>query len=213
MKQIFIFDLDGTLYPRSNGLYFAMSSLIRDWFKNQLNISDTNADRFFDDLRRTHPSALEAIQEYGLSLPSFHSYVFGKLNPDAYLVENKRLQLMLGGLAGDKFIVTLSSREYSERVLRVLGISHCFSEIYNPGTNWHTSLKIDIYEEIRKNCGLFPGEICIVGDNYEVDLETAYNKGYRCVLLSGKKGKIQTIRNIENLDTTKIKAKNRKAVL
>jgi FMN phosphatase YigB (HAD superfamily) len=176
-----------------------MSALIQGWFKSQLRISDECADRFFETLRHTYPSALEAIKEYGLSLKSFHRCVFGNLNPSLYLKEDKNLQWIFSRLPGNKFLVTLSSRDYSERVLGVLGVRQHFSGIYNPGVNWHTCRKIDAYEAIRLKCGLLPSEVCIVGDNYEVDLKSARLERYLCVLLSDSDGEVPTIKNIEKL--------------
>ena len=199
MIRAFIFDLDGTLYPRSNSLYCAMSALIRNWCKSQLRISDEDAGRFFEVLKHAYPSALEAIQEYGLSLKSFHECVFGNLNPSVYLKEDKNLQWIFSKLSGKKFLVTLSSREYSKRVLGVLGVRQRFSGIYNPGVNWHTCRKVDAYEAIRLKCRLIPSEVCIVGDNYEVDLKVAHAEGYQCVLLSDSDGEVPTIKSIEKL--------------
>jgi FMN phosphatase YigB (HAD superfamily) len=176
-----------------------MSALIRNWFKSQLRISDECADRFFETLRYTYPSALEAIEEYGLSLKSFHRCVFGNLKPNLHLKKDKNLQRTFSKLLGKKFLVTLSSEEYSKRMLEVLGVGQHFSGIYNPGVNWHTCRKVDVYEAIRHEYGLFPSEICIVGDNYVVDLEAAYKEGYVCVLLSDSHGGVIAINSIEKL--------------
>jgi len=190
MIRAFIFDLDGTLYPKSCLLYFEMSRLIKNWFLIQLKIGEREAVEFFDGLKLAYPNALEAIQAYGLSLPSFHRFVFGGLSPDEHLREDREIQRLLSILSGQKFLVTFSSHDYSLRVLRVIGVDQFFSEIYNPGVNWFTCQKIDAYETIRIKYGLRPEEICIVGDNYEVDLRRAKEMGYGCVLISEGREKV-----------------------
>jgi FMN phosphatase YigB (HAD superfamily) len=194
-----IFDLDGTLYQRSNMLYKKMSLLIRQWFINQLNIPHGEEDIFFEKLRVSYPSALEAIEKFGLSIYSFHDCVFDKLEPELYLSKDDRLIEILSILSGNKFLVTLSSQNHYEKVLNILGIQGFFKEIYNPGIKWQTCHKIDVYNTICKKYDYAPDEVCVVGDNYIVDLKDAHDKGYLCVLVNEVNGVIHTIQNINLL--------------
>src|SRR3989344_4050516 len=184
MIKAFIFDLDGTLYPKTNALYREMSSLIRQWFQNQLYIRDEDMERYYERLNRTHPSPLGAIHALGLSLVSFHREVFGRLAPERHLVEDTLLQEVFSRLSGEKFIVTLSSRQHALKVLDTLRVSQYFSDIVVQGVNWRTRSKLDAYEAIRKSNKWLPSEMCVVGDDPAVDLKEAYTVGYRCVAVS-----------------------------
>lgn len=75
-----------------------------------------------------------------------------------------------------------------------------FSEIYIPDVNWYTYRKIDVYDMICKKYNLLPNEICVIGDDYIVDLEDACGKGYMCVLINNVCNKeIKSIQNINSL--------------
>ena len=185
MIKAFIFDLDGTLYPRTSPLFLSMSSLMKQWFQKQLQISDDKVDEWYEWQKTEYPTPLKAIQAFGLSIVSFHRDVFGDLNPELHLEKDARLQEILSRLVGDKFVVTLSQYEHAIKVLEALGVRSCFTDILVHGRNWHTNSKLDAYEEIRKLKGLAPAEICVVGDNPRIDLLEASEKGYKCVAISG----------------------------
>ncbi|PIS35008.1 MAG: hypothetical protein COT36_04635 [Parcubacteria group bacterium CG08_land_8_20_14_0_20_38_56] len=198
MKKIvaIIFDLDGTLYPRNSPLYQSMSLLIRQWFRIQLGTDDTD---HYERMKRMYPSPLEAIQVFELDIASFHKDVFDRLNPELYLTENTKLQNLLELLPGKKFVVTLSSYKYAERVLKILGVRHFFSDIIVNSGSWHTSTKIDAYETIRQTNNWKPTEIYVVGDDPYVDLQDAYVAGYRCINVSDSI-KLLGITTINTLD-------------
>lgn len=204
MIQTFIFDLDGTLYPKNSDLYLIMSSLITKWFKTYLKVSNDDFIEFYENMKQNYPNPLEAIQVFGLSTASYYQEVFKGINPKHYLLEDVDVKYTLSRLLGKKFLVTLSSRGHAEKVLQALSVNQYFSEIYNPGVNWHTYHKIDVYEKIRKECKLSANEICVIGDDYAVDIETAKNAGYSCVLVSKNKHMtvptISTIRQLLSLN-------------
>ena len=89
MIKAIIFDLDGTLYPRTSSLYLSMSSSIRWWFQSQLEMDDTSFNRYFEQMKVAYPNPLGAIRALGLSLHFFHGLVFGRLNPEDHLFRMK----------------------------------------------------------------------------------------------------------------------------
>jgi len=201
MIKAYIFDLDGTLHSRTGSLYKAMSSRIKWWFHHHLHLGDIDMDKYIDELKKRYPAPFEAMQAFGLSIDSFHQEVFSELRPEEHLVAEEALRIGLLGLSGEKFLVTLASRDYASRVLRTLGIEELFSEVFTYGANWNTRNKFDAYEEIRLTRGLEASEVCVVGDNYQVDLRDAKDKGYYCVEISerGPNMDAQILRSVANL--------------
>lgn len=185
MIKAIIFDLDGTLYPRTGSLYQSMSALIRQWFQRQLRMSDSDFDDYYEQMKFVHPSPLGAIHALGLNVASFHHEVFGMLDPKAHLVPDENLRRMLEGLSAKKFVVTLASREHVINVLEALGAGFCFSGVIVPGKEWATTVKLDAYETIRQKGGWEREEICVVGDDPRIDILEACAAGYRCVAVSG----------------------------
>lgn len=199
MIQAFAFDLDGTLYSKDSNLYRAMSLSIANWFKSQLNISG-DFENFYRKMKCDYPSLLEAIQAFDLSIASFHREVFDHMQQHHYQLEESGISHTFSGLAGRKFLVTLSSPGHAAKVLQALNVVQHFSGFFHPGINWNTNNKIDAYEAIRGYYRWSPEEICVVGDNYEVDLEAAQKVGYRCVLVSSTEHmRVPTIGNFQQL--------------
>ena len=186
MIKAFIFDLDGTVYPRKSPLFAAMSLRMKRWFQGQVGIGDDDLDAWYEWQKTEYPTPLSGVQAFGLSASAFHEEVFGQLNPEQYLSVDTELQGMLSRLPGRKFIVTLSQHDYAARVLQALGIRQYFPEILVHGRDWQTTSKLDAYEAIRKVYGLVPAEICVVGDNPRIDLMEAAKAGYRSVAVSAE---------------------------
>lgn len=184
MNQAFIFDLDGTLYPRDSEFYRIMSARIRQWFKEQLAIHDEDMDAYYEWMRRTYPNPFDAIDSLGLSVITYHVNVFDELKPEKYFMEDLVLREALESLSGAKFVVTQSSHGHAVRMLKALGVYHCFSDIYVRNVNWHTSKKLDAYDAIVLKYGLEPKTTIVVGDNPVIDLQAALAAGYRCIAIS-----------------------------
>ena len=196
--KVCVFDLDGTLYPGTSTLYQAMSLQIRSWFQTQLRIADSDMEGFYEEMKSTYPNPLDAMAAYDLSVASYHERVFSSLDPVMYLREDLSLQLSFEQLSTRNYVVTLSSQEHARRVLASLGIAHQIVEVVSPGTNWNTTKKFDAYNAIRENEQCALSEVCIVGDNLQVDLEDAAKAGYLCLLLSSQSNS-PLVRNIGSI--------------
>lgn len=198
-----IFDLDGTLYPRTSSLYQSMSASIRRWFQNQLRMNDSDFGNYFEQMKLAYPSPLEAIQVLGFSVDSFHSEVFGGLHPKQHLAPDQKLRLMLNSLPVEKFIVTLASHEHVVNVLKALDVESCFSDIIVPGSGWDTTSKFGAYEVVRKQGGWKTEDVYIVGDDIRIDLMEACAAGYRCISVFGgaQWPDVERIESIYELET------------
>ncbi len=202
MLKAFIFDLDGTLYPRANPLYRAMSSLSKAWFQSQLEISDDRLEWFYEQLQELYPSPLQAIRAYQLSTLSYHQGVFDRLAPERFLVRDECVRHALENLKGNRFLVTLAPRSYAIRALDALGLRDLFAEICAPGPSWGKDKKIDAYHGISQTRRLIPTEVCVIGDDIRIDLQEAFVAGYRCILVAEhKSSEIVTVSEISQINT------------
>ena len=168
--ETYIFDQDGTLYQRGTPLGQALSNDTRDWLLAKITPVIS-----FDELRRRFPNFTDALDHYGLNLPQWQTEVCDPLSekmscliePDPSLVD------FLDSLAGSKYLVTLSSAQFTHALLQVLGIGGHFKRVFN----LNSKDKGLAYAEIQGVEGVDPQKIGVFGDNEDIDLNPARRQG------------------------------------
>ncbi len=206
--KAYIFDLDGTLYPRTNPVYSEMSNKIKKWFKSQLGFED-NEEKQFDLLKLNYEHPLQAVIKLDLSADDFNQQIYGKLQKNDHLFIDHALIKIISNLSGLKFVVSVSTKQHTLESLNLLGLTNLFDGIYNPNPDWNGNKKIEIYESIRMKYGLHAFAVCVIGDTFELDLKDALDVGYKCCLISEFKYKgvtnIQSVSRLTNslFNTTK----------
>ena len=130
VPRVWFFDLDGTLYTPTEGLWPAVGARIEAFLQRFLNVDAETART----LRGRY------VQQYGTTLRGLmeeHPHV----DPYAYLefvarvpVENfvtpdPKLRALLRALPGPKWLFTNGDAPYARRVLRALGVDDVFDGI------------------------------------------------------------------------------------
>jgi len=204
MAKAYIFDQDGTLYSRSSELYKTISRLTRQWIMRSLSLTDLEVEALYARLQVTHPNPLDGFTSLGLSVNDYHKCVFDLINPSLFLQKDQRLIETLLRLKGYKYLVTFSSPQFSNQVLRKLGVIDIFRNVFFVDDLDGTHDKLTGYEKIRNKLALLPQDICIVGDSFFIDIASAQNIGYSCVAISSCDIEgvitIPTIYELQNLE-------------
>jgi len=135
-------------------------------------------------LPKRYPNPLEGFLSLGLNIKEYFYEVFDKTNPSNFLKKDNKLIEMLSDIKQKKFVVTIASKKYSIKLQRALGIDKLIDYTFSSEEYYKKDLsKIYIYEIIRKKLKLRPSDICVIGDNIEVDLLPAIKKGYKGILV------------------------------
>lgn len=185
MPKAYVFDQDGTLYPRDSRLYRVTSQTTKEWLIKRLDIDRFDAEQLlYKKLPLQYPNSLNGFASLGLTVEDYHTSVFNITNVSRFLVKDQKLIETLSTLNGVKCLMTFSSEKFSKQVLDILGVSHIFEMSLFAKDLDGSHDKIVAYEKIRTRYGLEPSDICIVGDNLHVDLLDAQSNGYMCVLVS-----------------------------
>jgi len=204
MKNIkcFIFDQDGTFYPENSKLTNELRKKTKKWLMTRLSLERNKVEKLYKKLPKEYPNALEGFMSLGLSIEDYHKNVFDIVNPSKYLHKDNKLISLLKRLKGNKFVVTFSSKKYSEALQNALGIQNLIKKTYYSIDFLPETSKLFIYEHIRNENKLRKEEVLIVGNNLEVDIIPALKEGYRTVLIGKtvKKIKVRSIRSIYNLN-------------
>jgi putative hydrolase of the HAD superfamily len=127
-----IFDLDNTLYSARYGLEKKVSGRIVDFLVSYLRISREEAGEIHGNLIRCYGTTLEYLMtEKGFTdVESYYQRIHPADEADS-LPPDPELGTYLASLPMPKAILTNSPREHAKRVLSRLGITSCFTHIFD----------------------------------------------------------------------------------
>lgn len=187
MKQLFIFDLDGTLYDECNPISKIIDERIKNYIKQERNLTENE----YKNLEKNIPDLLTALSKLKIDKNKFYEEVYKNINYNEYFDKNEKLKNELSKLNGKKIICSNSCEYHVNEILKTLGIAKLFDNIYC--TDKHKN-KFEIYKKIVEKYKLSPEQIYVIGDNYMVDIEPAYSLGFKTLYI--KNG--SEISNIED---------------
>jgi putative hydrolase of the HAD superfamily len=161
-----LFDLDHTLYEPATGLLHAGDRMITSYLARRLELPHEEADALRARLWRQYgTSARGAEIEFGLGQPEFYYESLKDLDPAAHLERDEPLAAMLEALPAELHVVTNSAADYAHRVLRALGIDHCFGEVFGiEALQWCPKPEASAYDCVLQRLGRDPAEIAMVED-------------------------------------------------
>ncbi|HZD24916.1 MAG TPA: pyrimidine 5'-nucleotidase, partial [Alphaproteobacteria bacterium] len=128
--EVWIFDLDNTLYPAHCDLFSQVSRRMGEYIADLLDIDLEGARAVQKDYFRRHGTTLRGLMlEHGMDPLPFLDYVH---DIDlSVLPANQPLDRALARLPGRKLIFTNGSARHAERVTRQLGIEHHFDAVFD----------------------------------------------------------------------------------
>jgi putative hydrolase of the HAD superfamily len=128
--EVWVFDLDDTLYPPSCGLFDQIDRRMGAFIGNLLGVDAEEARRVQKELFREHGTTLRGLMDrHGIDPAPFLDFVHGV---DASVLErDAELDRALGLLPGRKLIFTNGTIRHAENVVERLGIGHHFEGVFD----------------------------------------------------------------------------------
>ena len=128
--DVWVFDLDNTLYPRDCNLFAQIDVKMKAFISELLNVDVEEAHRIQKQYFQTHGTTLRGLMEnHGLAPEEFLDYVHDiDVSP---VPPNPALDDVLHRIDGRKVIFTNGSVTHAENVLGRLGITHHFDGIFD----------------------------------------------------------------------------------
>jgi putative hydrolase of the HAD superfamily len=128
--ETWVFDLDNTLYPASSGLFPQVQARMNEYIANRLGLSMDDAKAMRAKFFREHGTTMHGLMAVHQVDP--HEFMAFVHDVDLSVVPaNPELVAALNGLSGRKLIYTNGSVPHAKNLLRHLGISHCFEDIFD----------------------------------------------------------------------------------
>lgn len=186
--NVWVFDLDDTLYPRESGLWAQIDKRISAYVKRQLELDDDEeVKRLRHYFRVTYGGALRGlIEEYFVDVDDYlkdvHNIDYSPLKADPQLAKD------IANLPGRKFIFTNGDRAHAKRVLTRRGLDGCFDGIYDVTfTDFLPKPYRAAYNRFLGHFSIDPQKTAMFEDNL-ANLATCKELGMTNILVGGKEG-------------------------
>jgi putative hydrolase of the HAD superfamily len=128
--EVWVFDLDNTLYPASCRLFDQVEQRIGEFVAAHLGLDAVEARRVQKQYFHTYGTTMRGMMEHhGVTPDAFLDYVHAiDLSP---VMASPALDTALDRLPGRKVVFTNGSTAHAERVLGRLGVRHHFDGIFD----------------------------------------------------------------------------------
>lgn len=128
--EVWVFDLDNTLYPASCNLFAQVDRLIGRFVQELLEVDEAEARRIQKQYFREHGTTLCGLmRHHNVDPAEFLEYVHAiDLSPVA---PSPALDAALARLPGRKLVFTNGSVRHAENVLNRLGVTHHFEGVFD----------------------------------------------------------------------------------
>jgi putative hydrolase of the HAD superfamily len=128
--EVWVFDLDNTLYPPHVNLFAEIDARMRGFIAKVLGLPLNEAFALQKRYFREFGTSLRGLMEnHGLDPAPFLAHVHD-IDITA-LAPNPRLDAVLARLSGRKIVFTNASTRHAERVMERLGIGHHFEAVFD----------------------------------------------------------------------------------
>ncbi len=180
--DLWIFDLDNTLYPYPPGLWSQVDMRMGDFISTLLEVDRVEAKRVQKDYFRQYGLTMRGLMErHGVAPEDFLGYVH---DVDlSVIAPNPALGECIARLPGRRVIHTNSDTAHTSRVLAQLGIAETlFDAVYDiAATGYQPKPGIPAYDHVLREEGVDAGRAAMFEDSARNLLEP-HRRGMRTVL-------------------------------
>ncbi len=185
-SEVWIFDLDNTLYPARCDLFAQIDQRMGAFISGLLSIDAVEAKALQKSYFRRYGTTLRGLMlEHSIDPGDYLDYVheidLGPLDP------NPRLDAALAALPGRKVIFTNGTKAHAERVLARLGIAGHFEAVFDiVASDYLPKPQRAPYDALVESLGIAPAHAVMVED-MPGNLAPAAAMGMTTVLVPGRR--------------------------
>ena len=181
--DIWIFDLDNTLYPSHCNLFPQVAARMTQFIMEEYELTEEQANALRREYYLAHGTTLAGLMaRHGLQPERFLDYVH---DIDHSVIEPApELAAAIEPLPGRRFIYTNGSRKHAEDVASKVGVLHLFEDIFDiKAADYVPKPERQAYDMFLAAHGLSP-ERSAMFEDLPHNLETAHDLGMRTVLVT-----------------------------
>ncbi len=180
--DVWIFDLDNTLYPADCNLFRQIDGRMADFIRIRLDVDHAAARRIQKDYYVRYGTTLAGLmREHGVDPHDFMDHVHDiDLSP---VPEHPELAARIDALPGRKYIFTNGSVAHAENVARKIGVIDCFDDVFDIARAGFTPKPhLETYRRFVDYCGVDPAGATMFEDLAH-NLEAPHALGMKTVLV------------------------------
>jgi putative hydrolase of the HAD superfamily len=178
--DVWLFDLDNTLYPARCNLFAQVDVRIGRYISDWLKVDLEEARRVQKQYWRDHGTSMRGMMSlHGVDPRHFLAFVHDiDYSP---VPSSPELERSLAALPGRKIIFTAGDVAHAEKVMGRLGVAHHFEAIFDveAGDYWPKPHR-PIYDKLVAKHGVDPRRAAMI-DDIAVNLRPAADMGMRTV--------------------------------
>lgn len=132
MSFVYIFDLDGTLYPESSGYEAACKERVFSYMVDKLVCASTISDakRIWSKGYEKYHQTLKVLRALGLKFDEEEYWKYMRGNCRAYLAASQDTREFLRSLSGQKYVFTNCHEAQAIEALEALNLADCFDGVF-----------------------------------------------------------------------------------
>lgn len=182
-KNIWLFDLDNTLYSPKTGIFSQIDFRMKKFISNKLKISENEAFNIQKKFYKKYGSTLFGLmRNFNCDPEEFlrfvHDIDFRNLKKSVSL--RKKIHF----LPGKKILYTNGDADYAKKLLNALGLDGVFYDIFDiRRTNYIPKPKKQSFEKLVSLYDLKTSEV-VYFDDLDKNLKTAFLNGVTTVHIS-----------------------------
>jgi putative hydrolase of the HAD superfamily len=187
------FDLDDTLYDKSNRLWDAIRDRMNLYMLDKLRIAPDQVGYLRRHYYENYGTTLRGLQlHYNINADDYLAFVHD-LPLENYIRPNPELRRLLQSIPQSKYVFTNADSDHADRVLRILDILDCFLAIIDiRAMNYHCKPEEEAYRTALEIAGVRLAHGCLMIDDSSRNLAKARELGFTTVLV-GKDGNFNGI--------------------
>ncbi|MBW3139147.1 pyrimidine 5'-nucleotidase [Ferrimonas balearica] len=183
-RDVYLFDLDNTLYAPESGILDQVGQRMRDFVARQFDLTPADAHEFCQRYYKQYGGTLRGLQ---LHHPEVDLEAFSHYAHDVALDALPRVPELADELLATekrRILFTNSPRVYAERLLDHLGLSHCFEGLFSvEQVDFQMKPHPHAFKTICDHFG-FHADNAVMFDDQPDNLSTARTMGMRTVLVN-----------------------------
>lgn len=197
---VLFFDLDDTLYPKTNGLWEAIRGRMSDYLLDPLGFPPEEIQSIRRHYFETYGTTLRGLQiNHSVDADEYLAYVHD-LPLDNYISPDLELQELLNSLPQQKWILTNSDANHATRVLNILGLEDCFSGIIDVrALDFLCKPEKEAYQRALNVAGITDPASCVLFEDSLRNLLPAHEFGLTTVLVGTEEKQAGVDYAIKNL--------------